>query len=172
VTDALSVRHGAYPYFCSRLAEAFVVVDVVDLELVKAALIKAKKTTEVGWKQFLTQNYKEVASRCRRYAPAPDILKRRLDTLFQLFKDLPDAESGEKFFKSAALKEWASLMRYVQKGCLSDPDPREVDLYFIVGTDGGGVPIYGCYRGTNDLEGYHQKLKGIMAGWNISPEVR
>ena len=38
-----------------------------------------------------------------------------------------------------------------------------------IGEDSLGIPMYKCLRGTSALEGYHQKVRQLIRGFNISP---
>lgn len=172
VIDELSKRHGAYRYFCARFAEACFIVDEADFARAKEVFMrKHELKSESNWEDWLQKNYKVVMQHCRRYVPAPQELKSRLDRLYGVFKDLVDAATGKPLFSTQGKKAWAALMRHVEKGCVSDPDPTKIELYVRTGESKDGLPIYACCRGTNDIEGYHQKLKVFLEGFNNSPEV-
>jgi hypothetical protein len=74
-------------------------------------------------------------------------------------------------FRKETWKRWNALKDHVRKGCLSDPPPERVSLYYVVGKKRDGMDRYSCARGTSDLEGFHQKLATVLMGKNVSPEI-
>ena len=61
------------------------------------------------------------------------------------------------------------MMKLIDGGHLSDTPG--VCLYTIVGRDGDGLPLYSTNRGTNDVEGIHQKLLALCGSWTCGPEL-
>ena len=150
------------------------VIQAEDFERSKAVIKQKFKFSDKQFWEWMKEreNYTKFTASCRRYMPDPKTTLSRLQWLHRTLAHSLDAETGKPLFNAKAQKAWGQLLRHVELGCLSDPDPAEVSLYFLVGHSKEGLPIYGCIRGTNDIEGYHQKVKGMLAGWNNSPEVR
>jgi hypothetical protein len=107
---------------------------------------------------------------CRRVVAPPEVLVPRLVRLKELFAGLPDAKTRSIFFSAKAEQRWRAFLDHAVRGCISDPDPQVVPLYFIAGWSRAGLPIYGCSRGTVDLEGYHQKIESLLEGYRVGPE--
>jgi hypothetical protein len=154
-----------------RFSDALFVFDGSDYDTCKQKIMEVKQLNAEGWRDWVKSNYHKLLRHCRRFMCKPDIMKTRLDWLYGVFADLRDATTNLPLFSRTTKKRWNSLMKHVENGCLSDPDPLDINLYFVSGKTRDGLLIYGCYRGTCDIEGYHQKLKGVLDGWHNSPEV-
>ena len=46
-----------------------------------------------------------------------------------------------------------------------------VTYYIEIGTDSNGVSELRCIRGTNALEGFHQKIRQLVRGFSLSPRL-
>ena len=149
------------------------VIQADDFDRSKKIIMHKHRLSEKQFWEWMRvkENYSKLVASCRRYMPDPEITLARLEWLHKTLAKSPDAETGKPLFNAKADKAWRQLLKHVKAGCLSDPDPAEISLYFLVGRTKEGLPIFGCVRGTNDIEGYHQKVKGMLAGWNNSPEV-
>jgi hypothetical protein len=151
ITRTLRKRHGAFMTFCRRLTDAMWVLDKEDLERIKAEKLKGGMTSE-QWDDYFVQHWGEIRKRCRRYVPCPAVLVKRLQILESIYGDIPDAETKKPFFSKETWKRWKSLKEHAEKGCLTDPDPLLVALYYVVGQAKDGSDILSCSRGTSDLE--------------------
>lgn len=158
ITRKLRKTHGAWLPFVARLRDAILVVVPEDLAAVKAALITKGAVTEADWEEYEVQHWGELRRLCRKVAPPPEVMLRRLLKLEELYADIPDAETGKPFFSKEAWKAWKALKEHAEKGCLSDPDPSRVSLYYVVGRAKDGRDILSCSRGTSDLEVSEQAL--------------
>jgi hypothetical protein len=84
-----------------------------------------------------------------------------------LYRDVVDAKTGKVFFGPKGLKEYKSVLKHIEKNCLSDIP--KINYYIQVGIDSKGIPILKCIRGTSALEGLHQKLRQLLQGFSNSP---
>lgn len=96
-------------------------------------------TTE--WEEYKNKNWGDIRRRCRRIVPPPSILLRRMKLLEETYPEIVDAETGKPFFSKETWKRWKSLLDHAEKGCLSDPDPAVVALYYVVGMAKNGTDI-------------------------------
>ena len=77
--------------------------------------------------------------------------------------------SGESLFKPSLMKAADNVLEHVKKGCVSDPDPRKVQLFHHSGRTKAGLDKVRSARGFNRNEGYHQRLLQLLGAFNISP---
>ena len=105
----------------------------------------------------------------RRHVPSPAKLKARLDAGVAQFCNIVDAKTGKPFFNDMAWNLYRTTVKPIKKGCLSDKPGTS--YYIKVGTDSLGLPKFRCTRGTSALEGFHQKLRQLIRGFNISPRL-
>jgi DNA polymerase III epsilon subunit-like protein len=104
-------------------------------------------------------------SRCRRVMPAPEIMLRDVIDVYQAFINLddPDTKSctfpeGEPFYKRNHEEILRLQLKYICKGCLSDPP--DFCFYQHMGEFATtGLEKFKCIRGTNDLEGFHTDMQ-------------
>lgn len=171
IMETVSKEHGAFSYFAARLSDCTFQVVPEDLERVKAVMVKLHGLEDdQAWRRWLNRNWWAVLKHCRRHIVEPGLLVQRLTRLKALFATIPDAKTRLPFFSATTEGRWAGFIEHAAKGCVSDPDPRSVPLYFISGWSRAGLPIYGCSRGTVDLEGYHQKIEALLEGYSVGLE--
>lgn len=72
-------------------------------------------------------------------------------------------------FKHALMKAVDNALEHLKKGCVSDPDPRKVQLFHHAGRTKDGLDKVRSARGTNRNEGYHQRLLQLLGAFNSSP---
>lgn len=78
--------------------------------------------------------------------------------------------AGETLFdKQSLIKAVDNVLPHLQKGCVSDPDPRKVQLFHLSGRTKDGLDKVRSARGTNRNEAYHRRLLHLLAALNISP---
>jgi len=80
---------------------------------------------------------------------------------------IKDGKTDKPLFGPKAWNLYKSTLLHIRKGCLSDIPG--LSYYVQVDEDSHGIPIFRCLRGTNALEGFHQKVRQIIRGFNISP---
>ena len=159
----LSKEHGAFRAFMARLSDAFFVPSQADIELVKTALRKCGLSEE-EIKQKPWQYFKR---RVRRVVPGSKVLLRDFKRVVNLFSDIKDGKTDQPLFGKKAWSLFKATVRHIHKGCLSDI-PGE-SYYVQIGVDSMGIPLFKCIRGTSALEGFHQKIRQLIRGFNISP---
>jgi hypothetical protein len=164
ITRTTNKDHGAYRALVARLRDAVMAPVRTDVEAVKRRLIAKGVVSEDGWKEYYGRNFLDVLKYCRREVPKPSVLMERLRRVEAVYARIPDGVTGQPLFKARTWKRWAALLRHVEMGCLSDPPPHFVPLYFKVGERRDGTDILGCGRGTSDLE--VSSTRGHGAGWS------
>jgi hypothetical protein len=171
ILETILKTHGAFQYLCARLSDAVFIVDPDDLERVRQVVMRTMDLKDdKEWRRYMNQHWWKLLKHCRRYISPPEELVKRLEIVFELYNDLPDAKTCEPLFRPETHKRWAAFIEHARKGCLSDPDPADLPLYFVASHTKTGLPVYGCCRGTVDLEGYHQKIRDLVEGWNVGIE--
>ncbi|KAF7372906.1 hypothetical protein MSAN_00496900 [Mycena sanguinolenta] len=100
----------------------------------------------------------------RRFIPGPELLVKRLQCLFNAYRNVkcPTA-TGKKayFFSDEAWKMASRLVDTAKQGYLSDP--LNIPLYYLMGRDRDGLNLYRCIRGTNSIEGgWHMPLRRMF----------
>jgi hypothetical protein len=159
----LSKSHGAFGVFMARLSDAFFVPSQDDIEFIKAALRKA----DVSEDEINSKKWQYYKTRVRRTVPSPTELEREFKKVVQLFADVPDAKTSKPLFSKDTWNLYKSTLKHIRKGCLSDV--AGMSYYVQLRTDSMGIPIFKCLRGTNALEGFHQKIRQVIRGFNVSP---
>ena len=94
-------------------------------------------------------------------------MKRQYLRVINLFANVKDCTTGLPLFNKKAWALHKATLKHINKGCLSDIDG--VSYYVYIRDDANGIPIYKCIRGTSALEGFHQKIRQLIRGFNISP---
>jgi hypothetical protein len=170
--ETFSKRHGGSPYVGSRCRDALFSPCQEDVEAVKRAMMRQNNWSEAQWKDYMRSNWKDVLQFCRRVICSPAIVLKRFNRIAEVYANITDAATGEPLFTARTWKQWKLLLRHIEWGCLSDPDPSIVSIYHILYyKKKNGLPVYGSARGTSQLEGYHQKLRDVVAAWLCSPQM-
>jgi hypothetical protein len=159
----LTKGHGVFGAFMSRLSDAFFVPSQEDIEFIKAALRRSGVSDE-DIKKKRWQYYKR---RVRRRICLPKELEREFNRVVNLFANLEDAKTGKPLFGEKAWALYKSTLRHIRKGCLSDIPGMA--YYVQTCEDSMGIPVFTCVRGTSALEGFHQKIRQVIRGFNVSP---
>jgi hypothetical protein len=150
--EALPKKHGAFHPFARRFQDAMFRVDEQDYDILVGDIMRTDGCPE------------EVLKKCRRHARQPEDMLARLIQVFEVFKDVVDADSGKPLIPAGGNgeKQWNSLLHHVNNACLSDrPD---VNLFYKRDKE------LLCARGTSKLESYHLLLRQVLAGSNNSAE--
>lgn len=86
-----------------------------------------------------------------------------------MYAGIVDEKTKKPLFRAEALKAVRLLRTHIASNCIGDPP--DIPLYFEDGKDSvTDTAKMRCVRGTNDLEGFHRHMLGIMA-WCTSPRV-
>jgi hypothetical protein len=147
----------------ARLSDALFAPSQADIEFIKFALRKAGLSAD----QIKSKSWNYYKRRVRRRVPPPKVLEREYLRVINMFAGLLDAKTGKPLFNKKAWGLHKATLRHIRKGCLSDIDA--MSYYVHIRDDKYGVPIYRCIRGTSALEGFHQKIRQLIRGFNISP---
>ncbi|KAJ7676813.1 hypothetical protein DFH06DRAFT_942686, partial [Mycena polygramma] len=140
--------HSLAKQFSRWLRDAILVPDKIDKARVEAVLKKKKIT----WDQAVRSKSDWVWQRVRRYAPPPSVMEPILKKLFSSHADLECTKKKNlKLFDDDCRKAADAILDDVRKGWVSDPPG--VALYNRMRTDGAGLDIWHCIRGTSNLEG-------------------
>jgi hypothetical protein len=159
----LKKAHGAFALFMARLSDVFFIPSQDDLELIKD-LLKQNGFSDDQIKQKTWQYFKR---RVRRSVPPPNVLERDFNRTVNMFANLKDAKTGKQLFGKKAWNLYSSTLKHIKKGCLSDIEG--LTYYVQIGEDSMGIPLFKCVRGTNGVEGFHQKIRQLVRGFNVSP---
>ena len=150
---AVSKNSTLYKYFCTATSDALYKIREGELERLNAHLRRRGMAED----QIKKIPRRYVRRMVRRFIPEPDVLERDLTKVYDFFKGLKDAETGQAFFRAGHKKRFDNEMRYVRKGYLSDhPD---VELYVPKKKLATGFVVYRCLRTSSPLEGYHLHLR-------------
>jgi hypothetical protein len=142
----------------ARLSDALFVPSQADIEFIKFALRKAGLSAD----QMKSKSWNYYKRRVRK------VLEREYLRVINMFAGLLDAKTGKPpLFNKKAWGLHKATLRHIRKGCLSDIDA--MSYYVHIRDDKYGVPVYRCIRGTSALEGFHQKIRQLIRGFNISP---
>ncbi|KAJ7664030.1 hypothetical protein DFH06DRAFT_1394036 [Mycena polygramma] len=140
--------HSLAKQFSRWLRDAIFVPDKIDKARVEAVLKKKKIT----WDQAVRSKSDWVWQGVRRYAPPPSVMEPILKKLFSSHADLECTKKKNlKLFDEDCRKAADAILDDVRKGWVSDPPG--VALYNRMRTDGAGLDIWHCIRGTSNLEG-------------------
>ena len=159
----LSKDHGAFGAFMARLSDAFFVPSQSDIAFIKTMLRKAGLSED----QIKSKPWNYYKRRVRRRVPPRKILEREFIRVVSLFAKVVDAKTGKPLFGPRAWSLYKSTLKHIRRGCLSDVEG--LSYYVEIGEDSNGVPLFKCIRGTSALEGFHQKIRQLIRGFNISP---
>ncbi|ORY29256.1 hypothetical protein BCR33DRAFT_772567 [Rhizoclosmatium globosum] len=162
----LPKKHPMAGVFAKKLRDAIFILNPEDVKRVDEYL-RTKGTT---FEEELLRNPDWCLKRVRRSIPSSDILYDRVNELLIEFSlDSYKDEKGVPLLSAKAKKDMKTLLNdHIRKGCLSDP--VDFPLYTRIGDDKDGLPLYATFRGTSDVESFHQLLEQIFSSMNCSPE--
>jgi hypothetical protein len=155
----ISVAHGLRVEFTRALRDAIFIPDAAE----KARIIAwgLRQSPPKDWDSILRSSPQWLWRRCKRIIPPPEELYPVVAKVFETFGPLKDARTGLPLFNSAAWAVAKNILALVQKGYCSDPPG--ISLYYVVGYDKDGLPLYRCIRGTNMTEGgVHTHLRSRL----------
>ncbi|KAJ3818006.1 hypothetical protein F5880DRAFT_1687260 [Lentinula raphanica] len=112
----------------------------------------------IDWEYAKRAKASSINQRIRRYIPQRDVLVKRLQLLFSSYEGIEAREMAKRLLETARL------------GFLSDPPG--ISLYYHMGTDRDGLPLYRTIRGTNSVEGgVHMAVRRVFGSLQASPEL-
>ncbi|CAN0158153.1 unnamed protein product, partial [Ectocarpus fasciculatus] len=166
-------QHGAFYAFLAHLRDAFAVPHPILLQKAKDIWKMRHPTwTDQQVDEDMRNNYtNKVLKYVPRTVPPAPVLLDRFDSVMDAFENVRDAKTGNLFFTDRLKKAIANLRVHIKNGCLSDLDPRDVQLYFWAGRTVDGVDKYRCARGTSNTENYHKRGRDLMSGSGTSPRM-
>jgi len=148
-------NHGALALFSRRFSQAMMLSNLKDALAAKA--VAAKLWPNTPWAEILFRRSRWPHKRVRRFILAPDILAKRIESVFAECEHIVDASTGSLLFTPNALKAYRAVLKLAQSGPVSD-DPA-TPLYSLLAFDKDTLPLWLCSRGTIANEGgVHQKL--------------
>jgi hypothetical protein len=123
-----------------------------DIEFIKAALLRKADMSEDN--NINAKKWQFFKTRVCRTVHGPVESEREFKKVVQLFA----AKKNEALFLKDTWNLHKSTLKHMQKGCLSDVPGAGMSHCVQLRTDSMGIPIFKCLRGTNALEGFHQKI--------------
>ncbi|KAG6891629.1 hypothetical protein C0992_001314 [Termitomyces sp. T32_za158] len=153
----ISRTHGLRIPFAQALRDSLLIPHPEDKARIEAWLA----TRDLCWNDVLRLNPTWLWRRCRRTIPPPEILFPLVYDVFMTWGPLKDAKAQLTLFNDAAWKIAKNILELIRNGFISDPPG--IPLYYIIGLDANGLPIYRCIRGTNSVEGgVHTHLHAML----------
>ncbi|KAJ7586925.1 hypothetical protein C8J56DRAFT_1051224 [Mycena floridula] len=165
----ISVTHGLRIDFSRALRDAIFIPDTSDRDQIIAW--GKSQNPPMSWDFMLVTRSRWLWKHCKRIIPPPEQLYPLVEQVFRTYGPLKDSKSGLPLFNSTAWGVAKNILELVRKGHLSDPPG--ICLYFQTGIDSkaGGLPIYRCFRGTNNTEGgVHRHIIECLPKWGVSIE--
>ncbi|CAM9228286.1 unnamed protein product, partial [Ascophyllum nodosum] len=135
LADSACKQSGAFYLFLAHLRDAFAIPDPALSQKAKDLWKKRHPTwTDRDINDDMRTNYtNKVLKYVPRTVPPVPILVERSDLLIEALKNVRDSKTGDLFFTNRLKKAIANLGVHLHNGCLSDPDPRDVQLFFWAG---------------------------------------
>ena len=168
ISRTLSKRHALFTVFMSRLRDVFFIPNPGDIEVVKQSL-KEKGLTDQQIEDKMRFNYKYFMRRVRRTIPSPAALEEEFKALVEVYAKQLDPKTNEPLFRRKTWAVYKTSLVHIKNGCVSDAPG--VTYYIEIGVDSTGMPLFKCIRGTSALEGFHQKIRQLLRGFNFSPRL-
>lgn len=165
----LSKKHSAFKSFVHDFSEAIFIRDQDDERQVQA-VFDAKG---IDWAYAKRAKSSALNRRIRRYIPRREVLVKRLQLLFEGYRDIKCTVlkgRAQYFFSKEAREMSERLLETARKGFLSDPPG--ISLYYRMGVDKDGLILYRTIRGTNSVEGgVHMAVRRVFGSLQASPEL-
>ncbi|KIK50165.1 hypothetical protein GYMLUDRAFT_253216 [Collybiopsis luxurians FD-317 M1] len=153
----ISVSHGLRVDFCFALRDAIFLPDIQDKNRIEAW--GSIQDPPVTFAYLMRTRPQWVLKRCKHIIPPPEQLYLPVEQVLRTYGPLKDAKTGLPLFNAAAWSSSQKVLEVIQKGFISDPPG--IALYQELQPDvkAGGLPMYGCFRGTNFTEGsFHRHI--------------
>ncbi|KAG6835293.1 hypothetical protein H0H93_003051 [Arthromyces matolae] len=159
----ISRTHGLRVHFARALRDALLIPHPED----KARIEVWLKTKGLRWEDMIRTNATWLWRRCRRTVPPAERLYPLVHDVFMTWGPLKDAKTHLPLFNDAAWKIAKNILELIRYGYVSDPPG--ISLYYIIGLDTNGLPLYRCIRGTNSVEGgVHTHLRSMLPTCGVS----
>ncbi|KAG5183509.1 hypothetical protein JKP88DRAFT_245150 [Tribonema minus] len=157
-----------FKYFCTPISDAIFQMLPGERERVTAHL-RALGMTDERIRHVPRRYWRRY---CRYTIPAPEVLCRRLQSVYAFFRELadPGAPYPRPFFNAKHASIFKNSMWYIKRGYLSDPPA--MDMYVEAKTLATGLVVYRCLRSTSPLEGYHLHLRQTLAAGAVTSSPR
>jgi hypothetical protein len=162
-SKVISKSHGGFGTFMARLSDAFFVPSQDDIDFIKNVLRKFGLSED----EIKKKKWQYFKKRVRRRVPGRKELEIEFLKVVNLLADIKDSKTGKPLFNEKAWNLYKSTLKHIQTGCLSDVPG--LAYYVQIGEDSMGIPLFTCLRGTSALEGFHQKIRQLIRGFNVSP---
>ncbi|KAF7728460.1 hypothetical protein EC973_006013 [Apophysomyces ossiformis] len=158
--------HSLAKEFARRFRDSIFVTDPDDRRRVEAYLMT--KSTSLDY--MLSTRPAWVLRRVRRTVPRAEELYPVVENLFREYGSLECAKTGLPLFDSEVWSQAINVLKAIRRGEVSDPPG--IPLYFKMGEDKNGLPLYRCSRGTNSLEGgVHQNIIRNFLSFGAGPHL-
>jgi hypothetical protein len=166
----LPKKHTVFRAFARDFSEAIFIRNKEDETRVRQVL-EAKK---IDWDYTLRAHSAAINRHVRRFIPSRKLLAKRLEALFNAYKGIICSTASGKghrpFFSKDAIEMADRLLDTAHRGFLSDPPG--ISLYYQMGIDKDGLPLYRTVRGTNSVEGgVHMAIRRVFGSLQASPEL-
>jgi hypothetical protein len=162
----ISLHHGLWRPFSRALRDAIFLLDPED----RAAVEKVLEMKNTSFRQMVLTNSDWVWQRVKRLVPPPEILAPRVAEVLQTYGPLKDAVTGQPLFNDTSWDKARTVIENIKMGYYSDPPGYS--FYALLKTDGYGLNVYRCSRGTNNVEGgVHQNIIRRFGSFNASPRL-
>lgn len=165
----LSKKHSAFKSFAHDFSEAIFIRDQDDERRVRAVF----EANGIDWEYAKRAKSSTLNQRIRRYIPRREVLVKRLELLFEGYRDVKCTilhGRAQCFFSKEARQMSERLLETARRGFLSDPSG--ISLYYRMGSDKNGLTVYRTIRGTNSVEGgVHMAVRRVFGSLQASPEL-
>jgi hypothetical protein len=168
----LPKKHSAFRAFAHDFSEAIFIRYKSDVARVRAVL----EAKGIDWEYALRAKSSVLNKRIRKFIPDRLVLVARLQKLFDAYRDIlcsnqsAQGRRPKPFFSKQASEMANHLLDTARRGLLSDPPG--ITLYYQMGTDRDGLPLYRTIRGTNSVEGgVHMAVRRVFGSLQASPEL-
>ncbi|GBE79021.1 hypothetical protein SCP_0202180 [Sparassis crispa] len=162
----IPLHHGMRRPFARALHDALLLPDPND----KSAIEEVLSSRGITWDQMVLWKSDWVWQRVRRLVPPPEILLQRVTDVFDACRPAVDATTRQPLFNEASWEKARNVLENIRLRYYSDPPG--VKMYIIDRTDGDGLTVYRCIRGTNNVEGDQtadafvpMASRGSLTGW-------
>ncbi|KAG9218525.1 hypothetical protein CCMSSC00406_0001361 [Pleurotus cornucopiae] len=161
----ISAAHGLLHDFALALRDAMFIPDKDDQA--RIIIWATSQKPPLLWEDLVARRPKWVWKRCKRIIPPAEELFENVSQVFQNYGPLKDAKTHLPLFNTTAWGVAKNILDLIKKGFVSDPPG--IPLYYQLGMDKSGMPLYRCMRGTNMTEGgVHTHLRSRLPTSGVS----